>query len=109
MDDLAKDAEATPLFDAAIDLYCFYAYGYGGRTMYAVRAPFATPNEGLVGRVARIEGKLYRIVSVLRQIGGPIAAGEPIGVEVSPVTHMPSRLSADALEAKGEEPSTSIL
>ena len=105
MDVLPRDEKAAPFSDAAMDLSCFYAYGYGGRTMYAVRAPFATPNEGLVGRVARIEGKLYRIVSVLRQIGGPIAVGEPIGVEVSPVTHTPSQ-SADALEAKGEKPST---
>ena len=54
--------------------------------MYAVRAPFAMPGtgEGLLGRVAAIEGKPYRVLSILRQIDGPIAAGEPIGVEVSP-------------------------
>ncbi len=53
--------------------------------MYAVRAPFAMSQtgEGLVGRVARIEGKLYRILAILRQIAGPITAGEMIGVEVS--------------------------
>ena len=53
--------------------------------MYAVRAPFAMPGtgEGLVGRLAGIEGRLYRVLSILRQIGGPIAAGEPIGIEVS--------------------------
>jgi hypothetical protein len=88
MDNSAKDEE-TASFSDALDMPCFYAYGYGGRIMYAVRAPFAAPDadEAFIGRVARIEGKLYRIVSVLRQIGGPVAAGEPIGVEVSPATH----------------------
>jgi hypothetical protein len=73
--------------DAVLVLGAFYPYGYGGRVMYAVRAPLSAPDasEALVGRVADIEGRLYRIVSVLRQIGGPVAAGEPIGVEVSPV------------------------
>ena len=85
MDDSASDA-------AVLDLAAFYPYGYGGRVMYAVRAPFAAPDAGeaLVGRVARIEGRLYRILSVLRQIGGPVAAGEPIGVEISPASKTPS-------------------
>ena len=50
--------------------------------MYAIRAPFAMPEtgEGLVGRLARIQGKLYRVVAIMREIGGPIAAGDPIGV-----------------------------
>jgi hypothetical protein len=54
--------------------------------MCAVRAPFAMSQtgEGLVGRVAGIAGKLYRIVAIMRETGGPIAAGATIGVEVSP-------------------------
>lgn len=86
MDKAARDPEGAGAHEAAIPLFAFYAYGYRGRPMYAVRAPFAMPGtgEGLVGRVAGIEGKLYRVHSILRQIDGPIAAGEPIGVEVSP-------------------------
>lgn len=77
-----------PQPDAVLNLSAFYAYGYGGRVMYAVRAPvpMADAEQSLVGRIAGIEGKLYRIVSVLRQIGGPVAAGEPIGVEIAPAS-----------------------
>ena len=78
-----KDAGAQ---EAAIPLFAFYAYGYRGRFMYAVRSPFPMPGtgEGLVGRVAGIEGKLYRVLGIWRQLDGAIAAGEPIGVEVLP-------------------------
>ena len=81
---LAAGAEGR---ETAISPFCFYAYGRQGRTMYAIRAPFAAPasGEGLIGRRVRIEGKLGRGVSILRQIDGPIAAGDPIGVEVSAV------------------------
>jgi len=78
--------------EAPLPIVCFYAYGYKGRSMYAVRAPFATPEsgDGLIGRLARIDGRLYRIVSILRQIQGPIVAGEMIGVEVgAPVAGLP--------------------
>jgi len=67
-----------------IRLECFYPYGFQGRAMMAVRAPFAMANDaaGIVGRIADIDGARYRIVAVRRQISGPIAKGEPIGVEV---------------------------
>ena len=70
----------------ALDLDVFYAYGYQGRSMMAVRAPFAMTGDApdLVGRIARISGAQYEILSISRQIAGPIAAGEPIGVEVRP-------------------------
>lgn len=67
-----------------LPLECFYSYGYKGREMRAVRAPFTTTGEAahLVGRLAEIDGATYEIVAIARQISGPIAKGEPIGVEV---------------------------
>jgi len=67
-----------------IDLDLFYSYGYQGRTMMAVRAPFAMARDGadLTGRLVRIDGVCFEVLSVGRQISGPVAAGEPIGVEV---------------------------
>jgi hypothetical protein len=75
-----------------LDLESFYSYGYKGRPMFAVRAPFATTGEApdIVGRIARIAGRRYEIVAISRQISGPIAKGEPIGVEVRAVTGAPS-------------------
>lgn len=69
-----------------LELDMFYAYGYQGRVMFAVRAPFAMSGkaEGLVGRTIRLQGRLYVVVAVRRQITGDIAAGEPVGVEVRP-------------------------
>jgi len=69
---------------ADLDLENFYAYGFRGKTMMAVRSPFATTGDApdLIGRTARIGGARYEIVSLSRQISGPIAKGEPIGVEV---------------------------
>jgi hypothetical protein len=65
----------------------YYPYGYQGREMHAVRAPWAMPGsaEDLIDRVVEIENRPYRILSVWRQIRGPIAAGEPIGVEIAPI------------------------
>jgi hypothetical protein len=82
-----RDLQNAQALETAIGLFCFYAYGYKARAMYAVRAPFAMSEagEGLIGRLARIHGKLYRVVSIMRQIDGPIAAGDAIGVEVSAV------------------------
>lgn len=72
--------EATP----PIPLECYYEYGYRGRTMLAVRAPFATINEApdLVGRRVLAKGSVWLALGVSRQITGPIAKGEPIGLEV---------------------------
>ena len=76
MDDLASAPE--------IALESYYSYGYQGRSMVAARAPFAMSGDApeLVGRIARIDGALYRVAGVFRQISGPIAKGEPIGLEV---------------------------
>jgi hypothetical protein len=70
---------------ADIELESFYAYGYQQRSMIAVRAPSAMANDAaeLVGRVALIAGRRYRVLAVARQITGPVAKGEPIGIEVS--------------------------
>ena len=69
-----------------LDFEFFYAYAYKGRSMIAVRAPFAMSGEAreIVGRPARIGGANYEIVALARQTSGPIAKGEPIGVEVRP-------------------------
>jgi hypothetical protein len=75
-----------------IDLEFFYSYGYQGRTMMAVRAPFATTGDGagLIGRIVRIGGVCFEARSIGRQISGPIAVGEPIGVEVRPIGEAPA-------------------
>ena len=67
-----------------LDLDIFYPYGFQGREMFAARAPHAmsAKAEGLMGRMLRVGGKLYTIRAVHRQISGPIAAQEPIGLEV---------------------------
>ncbi|MCB1545535.1 MAG: hypothetical protein H6872_01760 [Methylobacteriaceae bacterium] len=77
----------NPASQSQIALESYYAYGYRGRSMMAVRAPFATSGEApdLVGRIARIDGAAYRVIGISRQISGPIAKGEPIGVEVRPL------------------------
>ena len=69
------------------ELDAFYAYGYRGRAMFAVRAPFAMAADGraLVGRIVRIQGARYEVRAIARQTSGPIAPGEPIGVEVCAV------------------------
>lgn len=75
-----------PTSSDQIDLESFYAFRYRGMSMFAVRAPFAMDGEArqLVGQTARIAGHIYEILAVHRQITGPIARGEPIGVEVRP-------------------------
>lgn len=67
-----------------IPLECFYEYGYRGRIMLAVRSPFATSNEApeLMGRTVQANGALWLALAVSRQISGPIALGEPIGLVV---------------------------
>ena len=71
----------------AIELEAFYAYGHQGREMIAVRSPFAmaATAEEIVDRLVQIGGRRYRVLAVRRQISGPIAFGEPIGIAVSPV------------------------
>ncbi len=67
-----------------LDLEILYPYGFQGREMFAVRAPHAMSHkaEGLVGRELSVGGTLYSILAVHRQISGPIAASEPVGLEV---------------------------
>jgi hypothetical protein len=67
-----------------IALEAFYPYGFQGREMMAVRAPFAMDAEasGFVGRLVGIGEGVFRVLAVWRQVHGPIAAGEPIGVEL---------------------------
>lgn len=68
----------------AIRLEAFYAYGYKGREMIAVRAPSAMSTEAseIIGRAVQIDARRYLVLAVERQVVGPIHAGEPIGVEV---------------------------
>ena len=70
--------------DELLEIDVFYPYGYRGREMFAVRAPCAMSEkaEGLISRTFRVDGASYSILGVFRQISGPIAAGEPVGVEV---------------------------
>jgi hypothetical protein len=69
---------------SAIILEAFYCYGYKGRDMIAVRAPFAMSARAdeMIGREVEVAGRRYVALGVARQISGPIAKGEPIGIEV---------------------------
>ncbi len=70
----------------AIEAEAFYRYGFKGRDMIAVRAPFAMAADSeIVGRSLRVGGADYRVRAVSRQITGPVQKGEPIGVEVEAV------------------------
>jgi hypothetical protein len=82
----ARPQELTLSSADEIELESFYDYRYRGRDMIAVRAPFATTGDApdLVGRIASIGGVRYHILAISRQIGGPIAKGEPIGIAVRP-------------------------
>ncbi|MBM3552337.1 MAG: hypothetical protein FJX45_11320 [Alphaproteobacteria bacterium] len=70
--------------EAPIAVEAFYAYGYGGRRMLAIRAPFAMGADGadIIGRAIEADGRRYVVVSIARQISGPIHHGEPFGVEL---------------------------
>lgn len=82
--DLHASAATVAAMASDIALEHFYAYGWRGRNMMAVRSPFAMDGAAreLIGQNVRIDGVNYEILAVSRQISGPIAAGEPIGVEV---------------------------
>jgi hypothetical protein len=69
--------------DEPVTVESFYHYGYGGREMIAIRAPFsASVDKELIGQLLRVDGGVFTVKSVLRQITGPIQKGEPIGVEI---------------------------
>jgi hypothetical protein len=67
-----------------IALESFYAYGFRGRELVAVRAPFDMDAKasGFIGSLVRVGAGIYRVLAVRRQITGPITSGEPIGVEL---------------------------
>lgn len=69
--------------DEPIEVEAFYRYGYRGRDMIAIRAPFAMSADAeIIGRRVRVGDEAYRVKGVFRQISGPIQKGEPIGVEI---------------------------
>ncbi|KAF2989175.1 hypothetical protein OGR47_02435 [Methylocystis sp. MJC1] len=66
-----------------IEVEAFYHYGYRGRDMIAIRAPFAMSTDSeIIGRRVLVGNTAHRVRGVFRQISGPIQKGEPIGVEV---------------------------
>lgn len=67
-----------------IPVEAFYRYGYKGRAMLAIRAPFAMGADGaeIIGRAIEAGARHYIVVSIARQISGPIHLGEPFGVEL---------------------------
>ncbi len=71
--------------DTILALEAFYPYGYKGREMIAVAAPFPMSGETpeIIGRRVAIAGACYRVLGVARQITGKIHKGEPIGLEVA--------------------------
>lgn len=70
--------------DAPIEVETFYRYGYRGRDMMAIRAPFAMSTDAeIVGKRLLADSVIFRVASVARQISGPIQKGEPIGVEIA--------------------------
>jgi hypothetical protein len=70
--------------EAPITVETFYRYGYGGRQMLAIRAPFAMGADGadIIGRAIETDGRRYVVAAIARQISGPIQRGEPFGVEL---------------------------
>ncbi|MBI1980359.1 MAG: hypothetical protein HYS63_02095 [Methylocystis sp.] len=70
--------------EAPISVEAFYRYGYRGRQMLAIRAPFAMGGDGaaIIGRTIEADGRRYVVVSIARQISSPINRGEPFGVEL---------------------------
>ena len=70
--------------EAPIAVGAFYHYGYGGREMLAIRAPFAMGADAadIIGRAIEADGRRYVVLSIARQTSGPIHRGEPIGVEL---------------------------
>lgn len=69
---------------APVVVEAFYRYGYKGRPMLAIRAPFAMGADGaeIIGRVIDAGGRHHVVVGIARQISGPIHPGEPFGVEL---------------------------
>jgi hypothetical protein len=69
--------------DGPIAVEVFYRYGYQGRDMIAIRAPFTMPHDSeLIGKRLCVSKDVFEVKSLLRQGSGWIQKGEPIGVEV---------------------------
>lgn len=80
----ANSDQIDPAREAPIAVEAFYHYGYKGRQMLAIRAPFAMGADGaeIIGRAIEADGRRYVVVSIARQISGPIHRGEPFGAEL---------------------------
>lgn len=80
----SNQAQTSASKDAPIAVEAFYAYGYKGRRMLAIRAPFAMGADGaeFIGHVIEANARQHVVVAIARQIYGPIHQGEPIGVEL---------------------------
>jgi hypothetical protein len=83
-DEIAHAGEAPIAGEPPIMVEAFYRYGYKGREMLAIRAPFAMSADGaeIIGRLIESDEKRYVVASIARQISGPIHHGEPFGVEL---------------------------
>jgi len=79
------------LDDEPIKVEAFYRYGHKGRDMIAIVAPFAMSADAseIIGRTVLIGARAQQVIAVARQISGPIAKGEPIGVETRDVALSP--------------------
>lgn len=82
-----------------IEVETFYRYGYRGRDMIAILAPFAMSADAseIIGRTVLVAGTPHRVTGVARQISGVIHKGEPIGIEAR-------ELSLAAPGDRGESP-----
>lgn len=83
-DDIAHAGAAPIAGEPPIMVEAFYRYGYKGREMLAIRAPFAMSADGaeIIGRLIESDEGRYVVASIARQISGPIHPGEPFGVEL---------------------------
>lgn len=84
----SSQSETFAAREASIIVEAFYRYGYRGKPMLAIRAPFAMGSDGaeLIGHAIEADGRRYVVRAIARQISGPIVKGEPIGVEVRDAT-----------------------
>ncbi|MCC3245461.1 hypothetical protein LG047_09025 [Methylocystis sp. WRRC1] len=85
------------LDEEPIKVEAFYHYGYKGRDMIAIIAPYPMSADAaeIIGRTVLVGSRPYEVAAVARQISGPIAKGEPIGIEARAVA-----TGADAREPR---------
>jgi len=79
------------LDEEPISVEVYYHYGYKERDMIAIISPFAMSADAseIIGRTVLVDGRPRRVLSIARQISGPIAKGEPIGIEACDVSARP--------------------